>query len=99
MMIAPRGRLLLAFAIVAWPALTIASLSPAVGLLCGVVLALVVLFVIADALFSRDRLRAVRVDAPEFVRFAKLREGAVEIRLTNDSDQSLRGRIAIALPA
>jgi len=83
-MIAPRARLLWAFALIAWPAITLLALLPAVAPACLFVLAAFAIFAIGDAVFSRDRLRNLRVEAPEVVRFAKGREGTVELWLSDE---------------
>ena len=98
-MIAPRARLLIAFVALAWPALTVASLYPAAAVFCAIFVAAFVLLTAGDALLSRGRLRSLAVRAPELVRLAKNREGAIDIRLTNESKTALSVRVAPALPA
>jgi uncharacterized protein (DUF58 family) len=97
-MIAPRGRLLWAFAIVAWPALTFLVLYPDAAVVCACLLIAFALAAFVDAIFSRERLRQVGVQLPELVRLAKGREGAFEMRVENRSEQSLALRLALAFP-
>ena len=98
-MIAPRSRLLCAFALVALPAATLLTLVPGVALICAVLLAAFAVVLFADALFSRDRLSRVRVQLPALVRFAKARATPVDVRIANESDAALTLRIGLGLPA
>lgn len=97
-MIAPRGRLLWVFGLVAWPAMTLLVLYPGAAVVCACVLIVLALAALADAIFSRERLRQVGVQFPELVRLAKGREGMFEIRVENRSEQSLALRLALAFP-
>lgn len=98
-MMAPRGRLVWVFALVGWPALTLLALYPELAPLCLFVIGTFVVAVVSDAIISRERLRNVRIIAPELVRFAKGREGAVDLRVSNDeAARVLPLRIAITPP-
>ena len=97
-MIAPRARLLVAFVVIVWPALTLASFYPATAAWAAALLSLFVVVAIADALLSRRRLRSVAVAAPELIRLAKLREDTIDLRLTNEGNAVIPLRVALALP-
>ena len=97
-MIAPRTRLLVAFALVAWPALTVATLVPGAAPFCLFVAGLMAIGAFADAVFSRDRLREINVQAPEVVRFAKGRTGEIELKIGNAAERATHLRLAAALP-
>ena len=99
-MIAPRGRLIWLFGLVAWPALTLLALVPELAPVCLFVVGVVAIVAVTDAVLSRDRLRNVRIVAPELVRFSKGRKGSLELRVANDNrTRPLPLRLAIALPA
>ncbi len=97
-MIAPRARLLVAFALVGWPALTIATLVPGVAPFCFFITGILAIGTILDAVFSGDRLREISVQAPEVARFAKGRPGEIELKISNAADRVTRLRLAPALP-
>jgi uncharacterized protein (DUF58 family) len=98
-MIAPRGRLLWLFALVAWPALTLLALVPEMAPVCAFVVGVVAIVAVADAVLSRDRLRTLRIVAPELARFSKGRKGALDLRVANDDTRTaLPLRLAISLP-
>lgn len=98
-MMAPRGRLVGVFALVGWPALTLLALYPELAPLCVFVIGTLAVVVVGDAIISRDRLRNLRITAPDLVRFAKGREGAVDLRVTNDeAKRVLPVRMAITAP-
>ena len=98
-MIAPRTRLLVLFAVVGWPAFAIATLVPGVAGLCLLVAGILALAVFADAIYSRDRLGVINVEAPEVVRFGKARAGAVALKISNDAERAMNLRFAPALPS
>ena len=98
-MMAPRGRLVWVFAVVGWPALTLLALYPELAPLCLFVIGTLAVVVVSDAVLSRDRLRNIRIIAPELVRFAKGRAGEIELRVRNEeSTRVLPVRIAITPP-
>lgn len=98
-MIAPRARLVWVFALIGWPALTLLALHPEIAPVCIFAVGALAIVVITDAILSRERLRDVRIDAPKLVRFSKCREGAIDLRVTNENAaRALELRLAITPP-
>ncbi len=98
-MIAPRARLLWAFALIALPAATLLGLRPGLALPCAAVLALFAFVLLADALLSLARFAGVAIRAPELVRLNKARPATLELRLTNENGEPRALRCALDWPA
>ncbi|HEX8280280.1 MAG TPA: hypothetical protein VF551_02795, partial [Chthoniobacterales bacterium] len=87
------------FALVGWPALSLLALYPELAPVCIFALGVLLIVAVSDAILSRDRLRSVRIVAPDLVRFAKGRKGALELPLVNDGARELPVRVALSLPS
>jgi len=98
-MIAPRGRLLWAFVLVAWPAAAAIGLLPTLAPICWLILVLFTFIILADAILWRDPIDRVSLESPELIRLANGREGAIELCVANDNSRALTLRLALEMPA
>ncbi len=80
-MMAPRTRLILLSAAVALPLLTAAWVVPSLALPVAAVLAILLLFVITDAILGTRALALVTVEFPPGIRWTKDRESKLTIKL------------------
>jgi len=98
-MIVPSQRLLLAAAAIALPATTIAGLFPALLPPCAAVLVACAVAAAVDAVLGGDRLRALGIRTPGFVRLTKDVPGSFPVTLENRTARSLTIRLAASIPA
>lgn len=97
-MIVPRSRLLFWVAVGVVPFATLATALP---LLMPPSIALVGLFavlVVADAVRARGSLDGIGIELPPVVRLTKDREGAIDLRIRNEPQETRDLRLGLAFP-
>lgn len=97
-MIVPRNKLLGWFALIAPPFALLAAVEPAAAAVSFVFIGGLVVAALADALGARGRLAGISLTLPGIVRLSKDREGTLEVRVRNGSQQPRLLRVALGLP-
>lgn len=97
-MIVPRNRLIVWFALVGVPFLTLAGMQPSSLPACAAVLLALAVAAAWDAAMSPRALAGIRLVAPPVSRMAIHRAGQIDLRVQNETHQPRRLRVALPLP-
>ncbi len=97
-MISPRGRLLFWFGAVILPAGLVAVHSHVMAMASISVAGAFLLIVAVDALFAPGRLRGIRLEFPQVVRFTRDREGTIGVLIHNEQTMPGYLRLGLAFP-
>src|SRR5881396_814404 len=87
-MIVPRSSLLLWVSVVVLPFAAIAAVVPEAAVLSGLFIAGVVVVALLDAALAQGRLEGISIELPAVVRLSKDREGAIEVHIKNEKQQT-----------
>jgi uncharacterized protein (DUF58 family) len=98
-MMAPSRRLLGLAAVAMLPAAAVAGFSPRVAPECLAVLALCIAAAVYDAVGGNRRVHAIRLSAPEVLRFTKDVAAVLPVTVDNQSGAAAPIRLAAAIPA
>ncbi|MBI5395554.1 MAG: DUF58 domain-containing protein [Verrucomicrobia bacterium] len=97
-MIVPRSRLLLWVAVIVVPFAAMAGAMPETWTLAVVFIAALAALALLDAALAAGRLNGIAVELPALTRLTKDREGEVELRVRNDSQNAREVRLGLAWP-
>jgi len=97
-MIVPRSKLLLWVAVVIVPFATLAVALPATATVSLSLIAALVVLALFDAVRAWNSLDGVAVELQDVARLTKDREGAIELRVRNDSQKARRVRLGLEFP-
>ena len=97
-MIVPQTRLLTWVALVVVPFALLAAVVPAAVALSGALMGILVVLALVDAILAYNNLNGIGAELPPLVRLTQQRQGAIEIRIRNDSQQARQVRLGLALP-
>ena len=98
LMIIPRNRLLLWFAVVVLPFSLLGAVEPAAAGISLAAIAGLLVLALADAAASRTSLAGISLQLPDVARMSKDREAKLEVRIRNERRRPKNLRLALALP-
>src|SRR6058998_2434071 len=97
-MIVPQSRLLVWVSVVVLPFAAIAAVVPEAAVLAGLFIGAVVVLALLDAALAQGSLEGISIELPAVVRLSKDREGAIEVHIKNEKQQTKRLRLGLPLP-
>jgi len=97
-MLVPRLPLLICVAAIVLPCMLLAAILPDGAMLAYTIILALILFALGDAVLAYSSLDGIKVELPDVARFAKDREGVLEVKISVTKPRTKYLRLGLALP-
>lgn len=97
-MLVPRTQLLFWFTVTVLPLALLGAAAPLAGVIAVLATLTFILIVLVDAVLAYSSLEGIQAELPEIVRFAKDREGTIDVKILHEHKKSARIRLGLPFP-